>query len=152
MSGVPFTSFPTSTISRFESSVFRVLLLRRLWLLLPPSTRKCRCGRLLDVHGHHRAACAVVGVLVRRGFPVESAAARVCREAGARVSTNVMVRDLDILPLDGQDGRKLEVVADGLPLFHGHMGDRHHHCVEQMGLLAQAAMPMMAQRFVWPED
>ena len=119
MSGVPFTSFPTSSISRFESSVFRVLLQRRLWLLLPPSTRKCRCGRLLDVRGHHRAACAVVGVLGRRGFPVESAAARVCREAGARVSTNVMVRDLDILPLDRQDGRKLEVVADGLPLFHG---------------------------------
>ena len=46
----------------------------------------------------------------------------VCREAGARVSTNVLVRDLDILPLDRQDGRKLEVVADGLPLGH-------HHCV-----------------------
>ena len=30
-----------------------------------------------------------------------------------------MVRDLDILPLDRQDGRKLEVVAGGLPLFHG---------------------------------
>ena len=119
MSGVPFTSFPTSSISRFESSVFRVLLQRRLWLPLPPSTRKCRCGRLPDVRGHHRAACAVVGVLERRGFPVESAAARVCRETGARVSTNVVVRDLDILPLDRQDGRKLEVVADGLPLFHG---------------------------------
>ena len=119
MSGVPFTSFPTSSISRFESSVFRVLLQRRLWLPLPPSTRKCRCGRLPDVRGHHRAACAVVGVLGRRGFPVESAAARVCRETEARVCTNVVVRDLDILPLDRQDGRKLEVVADGLPLFHG---------------------------------
>ena len=117
MSGVPFTSFPTSPISRFDSSVFRVL--RRLWLPLPPSTRKCRCGRLLDVRGHHRAACAVVGVLGRRGYPLESAAARVCREAGARVSTNVLVRDLDILPLDRQDGRKLVVVAGGLPLFHG---------------------------------
>ena len=57
MSVVPFTSFPTSAISRFKSSVFRVLLQRRLWLPLPPSTRKCRCGRLLDVRGHHRAAC-----------------------------------------------------------------------------------------------
>ena len=119
MSGVPFTSFPASPISRFDSSVFRVLLLRRFWLPLPPSTRKCRCGRLLDVRGHHRAACAVVRVLGRRGYPLESAAARVCREAGARVSSNVLVRDLDILPLDRQDGRKLEVVADGLPLFHG---------------------------------
>ena len=69
MSGVPFTSVPTSAISRFESSVFRVLLQRRLWLPLPPSTRKCRCGRLLDVRGHHRAACAVVGVLGEAWFP-----------------------------------------------------------------------------------
>ena len=47
------------------------------------------------------------------------AAARVCREAGARVSTNVLVRDLDLLPLQHADARRLEVVADGLPLYHG---------------------------------
>ena len=57
--------------------------------------------------------------LGRRGFASESAAARVCREAGARVTTNVMVRDLDLLPMDRVDARRLEVVADGLPLFHG---------------------------------
>ena len=50
---------------------------------------------------------------------LESAAARVCREAGARVSTNVMMRDMDLLPLDRPDTRRLEVVADGLPLHHG---------------------------------
>ena len=54
-------------------------------------------------------------MLGRRGFALESAAARVCREAGARVSTNVLVRDLDLLPL--QHARRLEVVADGLPLY-----------------------------------
>ena len=33
----------------------------------------------------------VLGVLARRGFALESAAARICREAfGARVTTNVM--------------------------------------------------------------
>ena len=52
---------------------------------LPPSTRfPC-----------HRAACARAGVLGRRGFAVESAAARVCREGGARVTTNVLVRDME---------------------------------------------------------
>ena len=61
------------------------------------------------------AACAQAGVLGRRGFALESAAARVCREAGARVSTNVLVRDLDLLPL--QHAHRLEVVADGLPLY-----------------------------------
>ena len=119
LSSVPFTCFPTSPLSRFDSSAFRVLLLRRLWLPLPPSSRSCRCGRLLDVLGHHRAGCAEAGVLGRRGFALESAAACVCREAGARVTTNVMVRDLDLLPMDRVDARRLEVVADGLPLFHG---------------------------------
>ena len=35
-------------------------------------------------------------VLGRRGFAVESAIARICREGGARVSTNVFMRDLDL--------------------------------------------------------
>ena len=42
-----------------------------------------------------------------------------CREAGAHVSTNVLVRDLDLLPIQHVDARRLEVVADGLLLFHG---------------------------------
>ena len=45
---------------------------------------------------HHRVACAQAGLLSRRGFAVELAAVKICREAGARVSTNVMVRDLDL--------------------------------------------------------
>ena len=58
-------------------------------------------------------------VLGRRGFPLESGATRVCREAGARVRTKEMVRDLDLLPHDGVDNRRLEVVADGLCLHGG---------------------------------
>ena len=64
----------------------------------------------------HRAACPRAGVLGSRGFSVESAAARVCWEVGARVSTNLFVIDLD-LPVAPHDARRLEVVADGLPLF-----------------------------------
>ena len=55
----------------------------------------------------------------RLGFALESAAARVCREAGGRVTLNVRVSDLDLPPRGAQDQRRLEVVADGLPLFHG---------------------------------
>ena len=117
-SGRPFSAVPSSSSARFPAQLFRVLLLRRLRLPLPIASRTCRCGRLLDVLGHHRAAFARAGVLGGRGFSVESAAARVCREAGARVSTNVFVRDLD-LAVVGQDGRRLEVVADGLPLLGG---------------------------------
>ena len=58
------------------------------------------------------------GALGRRGFALENAAARECREAGARV-TNVLVRDLDLpLPV-AADNRRLEVVADWLPIFGG---------------------------------
>ena len=53
-------------------------------------------------------------MLGRRGFALESGAAS-CREAGARVGTNVMVRDMDLLPQTPLDTRRLEVVADGLP-------------------------------------
>ena len=82
LSAMPFIALPTNRFSRFDSQPFRVLLLRRLHLPLSH---------------YHRSACAVAGVLGRRGHPLESAAARVCREAGA-VRTNVMVRDMDLLP------------------------------------------------------
>ena len=118
MSGVPFSAVPSSPPTRLAPQIFRVLLLRRLWLPLPLTSRTCWCGRPLDPRGHHRAACPRAGVLGSRGFSVESAAARVCREAGARVSTNLFVRDLD-LPVAPHDARRLEVVADGLPLFGG---------------------------------
>ena len=36
-----------------------------------------------------------------------------------RVTTNVRVQDLDLPPTAGADNRRLEVVADGVPLFHG---------------------------------
>ena len=102
-----------------KEDTWRVLLLRRLWQPLPLVSRICRCGRPLDSSGHHRAACANSGVLGHRGFAVDSAVARVCREAEGRVSCNVSVRDLDVgVPVAG-DGRRLEVVTDGLPLFHG---------------------------------
>ena len=56
-----------------------------------------------------------VAPLGRRGFPLEIAAARICREAGGRVRTNVFVLDLGVV---NQDTRRVEVV-DGLPLLQG---------------------------------
>ena len=38
--------------------MFRVLFLRRFGLPLPLASSSCRCGRPLDVLGHHRAACS----------------------------------------------------------------------------------------------
>ena len=58
-------------------------------------------------------------MLGRRGFALEVAAAQVSREAGARVTTNVFVRDMDLAVFDVMDSRRLEVVADGLTAFRG---------------------------------
>ena len=58
-------------------------------------------------------------MLKDRGFALESAVARICREAGGRVAANLLVRNMDLgLPRAG-DNRCLEVVVDGLPLYGG---------------------------------
>ena len=114
--GSPFTCFPVSPEARLESSSFRVLVLRRLWLSLPPPVT---AGVAFHLTVATTEQFAQVGVLHRPGFALESAAVRVCRAAGARVSINVMFRDLDLLPQDRPDTRRLEVVADGLQLHHG---------------------------------
>ena len=117
--GMALSTSPLCLHTRFDSQVFRVILLRRLQLPLPLTARNCRCGHHLDVFGHHRAACARAGVLSRRGHALESAIARVCREAGGRVTTNVLLRDLDLEIADRADERRPEVAVDGLPLFGG---------------------------------
>ena len=79
-----------------------------------PAPRRCfffLCG------GDHRFACAQVGVLARRAGPLDQAAARICREAGARVAAHVALRDLN-LDVPAADGRRIEVVANGLPIWH----------------------------------
>ena len=110
---------PTSRLTKIPPQLFRVVLLRRLGLPLPLTARSCRCGRPLDSCGHHRAACARASVLAGRGWALKSAVARVCREAGGRVTTNVMIRDLDLIQPGMVDAWRLEVVVDGLLLFGG---------------------------------
>jgi hypothetical protein len=113
-----FTAIPTSVDVIIPMQHFRVLLLRRLRMPLPFTARTCRCGARLDELGDHRAACAAAGVLRPRAVPMERAAARICREAGARVAQNVFLRDMNVdVPVS--DNRQIEVVANGLPLWGG---------------------------------
>ena len=44
---------------------------------------------------------------------------RVCREAGARVRWNVLLRNTNARGVSSSDARQIEVVAEGLPLFAG---------------------------------
>ena len=117
----PFASrvFTTAPHSPDLCCLFRLLLLRRLRLPLPLTERTCRCRRVLEPLGGHRSACLRSGVLGSRACPLERAAARVCREAGARVTTNALLSDLNIPSVDRMDRRRIEVIANGLPLFQG---------------------------------
>ena len=116
--GRVFTVLPTSRDFDVPCAQFRVLLLRRLRLPLPLAPRACTCRGRLDQLGDHRAACANSGVLASRALPLERALARVCQEAGARVVRNMRLADMNItVPVS--DERRIEVVANGLPLWHG---------------------------------
>ena len=63
--GLALTACPLCRVMSIEPQLFRVLLLRRLHPL-PLTARHCLCGLPLDTRGHHRAACARVGVLGAR--------------------------------------------------------------------------------------
>ena len=114
-----FTTIPYTNDFAYPSHLFRILLLRRLRLPLPLFARTCRCRRTFDSLGDHRAACAQSGVLRSRGGPLERAAARVCREAGARVTTHTRLADLNVQHVQHIDDRRIEVIANGLPLWGG---------------------------------
>ena len=79
----------------------------------------CPCPRQVAGVAVHSIEVATTALLVRtrRRFraegdsPWRGAAARVCREAGRRVTANVRVQDLDLPPRAGADNRRQEVVA-----------------------------------------
>ena len=101
------------------SGLLHVFVVRpRLRLPLPVPEAVCEgCGALLDVNDRHRAACPVSGRLKTRGAPTERVIARVCREAGATIRLNIMLKDMNVGVKAG-DERRIEVLAQGLPL-HG---------------------------------
>ena len=114
-----FTTIPYNTDTQYPTHLFRILMLRRLRLPIPLTARHCRCRRTLDTYGDHRAACAQSGILRNRSTPLERAAARMCREAGARVTTNTLLTDLNLDHIHRQDDRRIEVIANGLPIWGG---------------------------------
>ena len=117
---------PIHKIGRMDPEPFRVLLLKRLRKPFPLNVPACRCGHLLDVIGHHHAACSRVGELGKRVFATESIVAQICREGGARLSTNVMLRDLDISPPHSSDGRRLKWWQKGCVCSAVPAGDGTH--------------------------
>ena len=111
-------AIPVCRATTFDNSQFRTLLLLRLRLPLQITNRQCRCKKELDCWGDHASACHLAGMLDPRGAALEVIAARICSDAGARVQKNVFLRDLNLTVLPS-DGRRIEVIANALPLFMG---------------------------------
>ena len=117
-SGAVLHGSPTGPEFQVQPLQFRTLVLERLRLPLILTEARCECGVQNDIFGRHRAACPQSGRLKRRAVPTERSLARVCREAGATVTRNVKLRDLNV-QVPATDEREIEVVAAGLSIHHG---------------------------------
>ena len=116
------SALPTCPAMTLSCEVMQIALRRRLRAPLPAGPLQCRgqtCRARLDALGDHLAACMRSGLVRRRASPLEDAWAQIFREAGARVATHKFLRDAGLPGISPSDGRRIEVVAYGLPLFHG---------------------------------
>ena len=113
LSGLPFTSLPVSaslvsTLICSESSSCGDVA-----FLFPLSSCSCWCGPSLD--------CLAITAQVARGQGVGSRWSllqRVCAEKHEHESRPIL-RDLDLLSISASDQRRIEVIAERLPAFHG---------------------------------
>ena len=114
-------TLPVSLQTRMRPELFQTALRRRFRLPLHLGTRFCtarRCGMPLDRNGDHLASCSCTSLLQRRAKPLERSWQLVLREAGARVVPQQLMRDMDVA-ITASDGRQLDLVAYGLPVFGG---------------------------------
>ena len=87
---------------------------RHWYLLSRPLLTRLTCALIL-AQLPARAACPRSGRLKSRAQAPERTLARVCREAGATVRFNGMLRDMNVT-VAATDHRGIEVFASGLPL------------------------------------
>ena len=134
---------PTCPALTIRPVRMQVALRRRLRWPMPLGPRQCNgpsCRRPLDPLGDHWTSCTKSGRIKRRARPYERMWARVCREAGARVLENVPVREMGLAGVVPTDGRRLEIVATGLPLHRG----------VPLALDASIVAPLHADGRPWP--
>lgn len=114
-------AIPSDRVYAMTPLRFQVAIRRRLRWPLPLSGGVCcrSCAQQLDALGDRAAACPTSGRLKLRSRPLEKTWVRVLREAGGRVRENVLLRDTALPTIDPGDGRKIEIVATGLPVAGG---------------------------------
>ena len=103
---------------RMEPHFFRTSVLERLRLPLRVAKTSCDCGAHRDSLGRHGVACPCSGRLRTRVLVPERTISRVRREAGATVSCNAKIREINVSVVASVE-RAVDVLASGLPLFHG---------------------------------
>ena len=113
--GAVFHGSPAGPEFQVQPLHFRTLVLERLRLPLLLTEARCECGGQNDIFGRHQTACPHSGRLKRRAVPTERTLARECREAGATVTRNVKLRDMNV-QVSATDEREIEVVEAGLPI------------------------------------
>ena len=95
---------------------------RRLGLAIGGEAGICEgCGRQLDAHGHHRAACTRTGRNHARHRSILAAWRQVFQEAGGQVpDRNVerMLRNTHV-PVRADDNRRMDLVVPGLAVARG---------------------------------
>ena len=116
------SAMPTHSAVQISSLRMQVALRWRIRWPLPLECSRCNgkaCRAKLDALGDHWASCNCSGRLLRRSKPLERVRARVYREAKARVVENAFLRDTALPGIGTDDGRRLEIVATGLPMYKG---------------------------------
>ena len=117
--GTALAYAPTSPEYTIPPHLFRVIVLERLKLQLPVGEASCTgCGAPLDPVRRHRVSCPRTGRVKTRAGPIERVLARICREAGARVRFNALLRDMNV-GVPAADNRRIEILAQDLPCFGG---------------------------------
>ena len=103
-SGCALSHAPTTPEFTIQPHLFQVLLRERLRLPLFLTESTCS---------------GAINRLIRwRATPIERVMARICREAGARVKFNVLLRDMKVR-VASSDARRIEVLAQDIPCFGG---------------------------------
>ena len=104
---------------RFSNAEFRVSLLRRLRLPLLSTQARCEgCGKHMDKYGDRHVSCMRTGRVQARAKPIERAWQQVLRESGASTYYQKLLR-ATTLPVHPTDNRRIDVLATGLPVYHG---------------------------------
>ena len=112
-----------SALSRISPQLFRVLLLRRLRLPLPLCSRACRCGRLLRCFASSRR------VFQSRGVGKTGIRCRECCNQSVPRSGRHDIRDMYLAAPEARVGRRIEIVADGPPVWRRTTGSGCHTCL-----------------------